>query len=221
MPASLAADAILFDLDGVLVDSRAAFATSLNHALVTHGLEARPPEDLHRYLGPPLHATLQALIGGDEPLIAACVETYRASLREHGARESALFDGIADAVGALARDVPLVVATSKPQALAQPLLAELGLADHFVAIIGPSLEARAEPKAVTIGRALEHLSAGARAVMVGDRRYDVLGAQAHGLPCVGVLWGIGDEAELRDAGAVALAERPEDLLTLLGAAPRT
>lgn len=221
MPSALAADAVLFDLDGVLVDSRAAFANSLNHALVRHGLPARPPEDLHRYLGPPLHATVEALVGGDEELIAACVETYRARLRDHGPRESTLFDGIADAVGVLAANLPLAVATSKPQALAEPLLVALGLADRFVAIVGPSLEARAESKSVTIARALKHFPAGGRTVMVGDRRHDVMGAQAHGLPCVGVLWGIGDEQELRDAGAVALAERPDELPVLLGVAPQT
>jgi phosphoglycolate phosphatase len=54
--------------------------------------------------------------------------------------------------------------------------------------------------------------------MVGDRRYDVLGAAAHGLPCVGVLWGVGSEEELREAGAAALADAPAMLPGLLRAA---
>jgi phosphoglycolate phosphatase len=52
--------------------------------------------------------------------------------------------------------------------------------------------------------------------MVGDRKFDVLGARAHELPCVGVLWGIGSEQELRDAGAAALARAPSELVALLG-----
>jgi phosphoglycolate phosphatase len=51
--------------------------------------------------------------------------------------------------------------------------------------------------------------------MVGDRKFDVLGARAHELPCVGVLWGIGSEQELRDAGAVALVSEPAELVALL------
>jgi phosphoglycolate phosphatase len=53
--------------------------------------------------------------------------------------------------------------------------------------------------------------------MVGDRKFDVLGARAHDLPCIGVLWGIGTEQELREAGAAALASAPAELPALLGA----
>jgi phosphoglycolate phosphatase len=212
-----AADAVLFDLDGVLVDSRAAFATSLNAALAAHGLPQRPAEELHRYLGPPLHHTMRELAGEDEELVESCVAAYRARVRLKGPEESWLFEGIAEAVAALAEVMPLAVATSKPQALAAPLLEALGLADRFVAIVGPSLEAREESKATTIGRALERLPAGSSPVMVGDRKYDVLGAREHGLSCVGVLWGVGDEEELRAAGAATLVARPAELRTLLGA----
>ena len=51
--------------------------------------------------------------------------------------------------------------------------------------------------------------------MVGDRKFDVLGARAHDMPCVGVLWGIGSERELREAGATALVRAPRELVELL------
>jgi phosphoglycolate phosphatase len=79
---------------------------------------------------------------------------------------------------------------------------------------GPALEATAEPKAETIRRALLGLPRVERPVVVGDRLYDVVGAHAHGLPCVGVLWGIGSEEELRSAGADAVVATPADLLAL-------
>lgn len=210
-----AAGAVLFDLDGVLVDSRHAFATSVNAALAAHGREARAPEDLVRFLGPPIHGTFEELLGERGPAVDACVEAYRARYREHAAAESTVFDGIPEALEALA-PLPLAVATTKPQPVAEALLEALDVRRFFLGIAGPSLDARAETKAVTMSRALELLPTGAEpVVMVGDRRYDVEGARAHGLRCIGVLWGAGTEAELREAGADALATTPGELPALL------
>jgi phosphoglycolate phosphatase len=209
-----AADAVLFDLDGVLVDSRTAFVRSINAALAEHGLEERAPEALLPHLGPPLHRTM-ALFAKDEAQADALVLSYRARYRNTMAAESAVFDGIPEALDALAATMPLVVATSKAQALAEPLLEQLGLRDRFGAVYGPQLQARDEAKSLTIARALEGLPHARSPVMVGDRKFDVLGARAHDLPCVGVLWGIGSEQELREAGAAALVAEPSALVALL------
>lgn len=209
-----AADAVLFDLDGVLVDSRTAFVRSINAALSEHGLEERPADELLQYLGPPLHRTME-LFAADEAQADALVVSYRARYRSTMADESAVFDGIPEALEELAATRPLVVATSKAQALAEPLLEQLGLRERFGAIYGPRLQARDEAKSLTIARALEGLPHARTPVMVGDRKFDVLGARAHAMPCVGVLWGIGSEQELREAGAVALVEEPSELVALL------
>jgi phosphoglycolate phosphatase len=210
------ADAVLFDLDGVLVDSRRAFAASINAALAANGAETLPDEQLHPFLGPPLHETFETLLGGPGPAVDACVDAYRSRYREMAAAESAVFDGIPEALEELGARVPLVVATSKAQALAVPLLEALGVAHHFTGIAGPPLAARHETKGETMGRALAMLPAGcARPVMVGDRKYDVLGAREHGMPCIGVLWGAGTAHELREAGADVLADAPADLPALL------
>jgi phosphoglycolate phosphatase len=209
-------DAVLFDLDGVLVDSRTAFVRSVNAALGEHGLPPRDAAELHPFLGPPLHRTFASLAASEEQ-VDALVVSYRARYRARMAEESSVFDGIPETLERLAATMPLVVATSKSQALAEPLLEQLGLRDRFAAIYGPSLQARDESKSLTIARALEGLPHARRPVMVGDRKFDVLGARAHELPCVGVLWGIGSEQELRDAGAVALVDEPIELVELLGA----
>jgi phosphoglycolate phosphatase len=209
-----AADAVLFDLDGVLVDSRVAFVRSFNAALAEHGLEERPAEELLVHLGPPLHRTLRRY-AADDAQADALVLSYRARYRRTMADESAVFDGIPEALEELAATRPLVVATSKAQALAEPLLEQLGLRERFGAVYGPQLQARDESKSLTIARALEGLPHARRPVMVGDRKFDVLGARAHDMPCVGVLWGIGSERELREAGAAALVESPRELVALL------
>jgi phosphoglycolate phosphatase len=208
-------DAVLFDLDGVLVDSRVPFARGINHALTTNGLRALPEQDLHRYLGPPLHDTFRRLTP-ESSLVGPCVESYRARYRETAAGETTVFPGIAELLAGLARGSSLLVATSKPRALAEPLLEALDLRSFFVAVVGPELASEDEPKDVTIGRALARLSPTSRSLMVGDRRHDIAGAHVHRIPAIGVLWGIGSEQELQSAGADALVRWPHDLATLLG-----
>jgi phosphoglycolate phosphatase len=207
-------DAVLFDLDGVLVDSRAPFARSVNTALVAQGLPPRPEHELHQYLGPPLHRTFQALVG-EESLVQPCVDAYRARYRELASSETTVFPGIREILNKLSNHLPLLIATSKPYALAEPLLDALGLRHFFAAVIGPELDSENEQKATTIGRAMRKLAPDARPVMVGDRKHDIAAAHEHNIPAIGVLWGIGSEQELLAAGANALAHTPTELATLL------
>ena len=206
-------DAVIFDLDGVLADSRLAFARCVNAALAGAGFDERPAEELHPFLGPPLLRTFVHLTG-DEAVAQGCLDAYRARYREHSAAETTVPEGMAEAIRELAARMPLAVATSKARPLTVPLLEALGLHEHFAVVEGPALDANLEPKAETIRRALGGLPAGSRPVMVGDTRFDVEGAHEHGLPCIGVLWGIGSEEELQAAGADALVATPEELVAL-------
>jgi phosphoglycolate phosphatase len=207
------ADAVLFDLDGTLIDSRVPFVRSVNAALTEHGIPARPAEDLFQYLGPPLHEVFADLGAG--ALTQACVDTYRRHYLAHGAAESEVFPGIVEMLEELAADAPLLVATSKSRPLARRVLEGVGLSERFAAIEGPELGVRDEPKAVTIARALTRVPRARRPVMVGDRSYDVVGAHANAVPAVGVLWGIGSREELTVAGADHLVTHPQGLAELL------
>lgn len=204
-------DAILFDLDGVLVDSRIPFTRSFNAALSAHGIPIRTESELHACIGPPIHESFRRISGQQD--VDALVEAYRTRYRAFMAEETVVASGIPELLEEL--ELPCVVATSKPKALADPLLEALGLRHHFLAVEGPSLSADAEPKAQTITRALRAFADGARPVMVGDRRHDVAAAAEHGLDCIGVLWGIGTRDELESAGATAIVDTPDELRSLL------
>jgi phosphoglycolate phosphatase len=209
-------EAVLFDLDGVLLDSRTAIVRCIEHALRVHGAAVPPSAALERFIGPPLIDGFAELAGADRA--ASCLAAYRERYVVSSLEETTVVPGAREALAAVAEQVPVVVATSKPHAFAEPLCERLGLAPHVRAVVGPELDAPDEVKAVTVARALAALglAAGADAPLVGDRRHDAEAAAANGLRCVGVLWGIGDEAELLAAGADPIVGAPAALVSALG-----
>lgn len=204
---------LLFDLDGVLVDSRVAITACINHALAEHDLPCRSLESLQRFIGPPLPAAFVELTGDapDSPLVASCLASYRNRYATASARDTSVIPGVADVLQGLARHLRLAVATSKPLAFAEPLLQTLGLRHFFAAVAAPDVAAQSEDKAQTIAKALAALRGPDRAVMVGDRSFDILGARALSLPSIGVTWGIGDRRELEAAGADLVIDTPGQL----------
>ena len=207
--------AVLFDLDGVLLDSRTAIVRCIEHGLREQGVPVPAAGELERYIGPPLVESFAELAGPE--LAAACLTSYRERYVHSSLAETTVVPGAREALAAVAARVPVAVATSKPRAFAEPLCERLGLAHHLRAIAGPELEAPEEPKATTVARALAALglAPGADAPLVGDRRHDAEAARANGIPCIGVLWGVGDEAELRAAGADPIVTTPDRLMGAL------
>jgi len=215
--------AALFDFDGVIIDSREAVRTSINDALAEHGLPQRPGPELDRFIGPPAPAAFAELTGepAGSPFVGACVDSYHGSYTRVYLELTQLIDGVGAVLERLTLALPLALATAKPAEFVGPLLHRLGLAACFQVVAAPPISAQEEDKSLTVARALGQLDAhrAGGAVMVGDRYYDVDAAHANGLRAIGVTWGIGDRAELDDAGADVIIERPGQLLELL--APRS
>ncbi len=203
---------MLFDLDGVLVDSRRAIHHSVQAAVDDAGLGWTLDylDDVRPMIGPPMGQGVRDLLirrGGDPQLAPEFVRDYRRHYAEVAVSDSSLYDGIPEALDELRGARQLLVATSKPQRFADLLLSGLGVGDAFTAVLGPATDWTRETKGVTITRALTHAGAG-RAVMIGDTAYDAVGAAENGIPCIGALWGFGTSEELAAAGASPLLERP-------------
>lgn len=205
---------LFFDLDGTLTDSYPGVSNCIQYAL---GYLGRPPltaDELTECIGPPLQETFARLLGAaDASLADLALSKYRERYTEVGIYEKKVYPGILDLLETLTRHGHcLLVATSKPTVYANRVVDHFGLAGYFQSINGSELNGVRTDKTSLIAHILgQQAVAPENAVMIGDRKHDMIGARNNGLPGVGVLWGYGAQEELVAAGAVACAATPHDL----------
>jgi phosphoglycolate phosphatase len=205
---------VLLDLDGTLIDSMPGIAASCLVALRALGHEPEETLDIRPMIGPPLEEMLQVLLRryGDDRVEEA-VAAYREHYGESGFRGSVPYPGIGAALEDMkANGLRLYLATSKRVVFARRILDYLKFTPLFDGIYGstPSGELDHKPELLAHILSRQGLS-GSRSLMVGDRRFDILGAQAVGMRSLGVLWGYGSREELETAGAAQLVASPADL----------
>lgn len=206
---------IFFDLDGTLIDSELGIFNSTARALREMGRDVPSDDVLQTWIGPPMRDSFATVLETPE-LVEQATELYRLHYDREGWREHTVYAGIEDAVRALhAAGHALYVVTAKNEPHARRIVAHLPFGECFIDVFGATVDGRLSHKNDLIAAALQRWSLRAEdCAMVGDRRMDMQGAREHGLRAVGVLWGFGDEAELGDAGAQDLVERPQALVPL-------
>ncbi len=193
----------LFDLDGTLVDTGPGIHRSVRYALGFFGFPDEPDHRLRRFVGPPLDESFRVFYGLDRPQSFAAVEKFREVYRTQGVFQSPLYPGMDTLLRRLSAQATLCLATSKPLVFAQQILTLRGIRDCFTHTVGANLDGTMTDKAQVIGAVLRRLGDPdpQDVVMVGDRRHDILGAQAHHLETVGVTYGYAEPGELTAAGA--------------------
>jgi phosphoglycolate phosphatase len=218
----MTAPAVLFDLDGCLIDSRAGILASVHVAMAACGLAPMPDTELEWLIGPPLRtgfAELSRRVGHDEPALAqALLDAYRADYHDTMLDHTPLVRGIEPLVRSLSASRPVGVVTSKPRVLALEILEHHALMEIFSVVEGPTFDEADEPKAETLARALVELDGLVASTMIGDRHHDIEAGRAHGLRTIGVTWGIGSAAELGEAGADTIVSSVDELASELGLA---
>ncbi len=207
-------DVIYFDLDGTLTDPKIGITRSIQYALDKLGHHTIPTEDeLTWCIGPPLRASFTKLLGSEDSSDLA-VSLYRERFADIGIYENSIYADIADILTALARPGRrLFVATSKPGVFAERIIDHFGLRDHFERVFGSELDGTRSDKTHLLEYALKETSVDpSRAVMIGDRSHDIVGARNNGMSAIGVLYGYGSKEELTEAGALHVCARPRGLL---------
>lgn len=208
----------LLDLDGTITDPRPGIIASYRHALTELGITPPPEADLLWVIGPPLRHSFPES-GVPAHAVEDALRHYRAHYRAGAMFDAPVYAGMPEALKTLQESgITLIVATSKPHVMARPILEHFGLDTHFHAIHGAELDGRNDDK----GDLLAHIMAEesvdpARAVMIGDRKFDILAARRHRIANIGVLWGYGGAAELTEAGADCHCDAPGNLAGMVEA----
>ena len=206
---------ILFDLDGTLTDSGEGIINCVIYALERFGLPIPAREELRYFVGPPLH---ESFVKQGVPADRAeeAVAVYRERYVPTGMLENEPYDGIQEVLEQLkAEGHTLYVASSKPEWMCVEILKHFDLAKYFDRICGATMDASRTNKEAVIAYLIQETGGGDSMVMVGDTKFDVLGAKVHGIPCIGVSWGYGTVEDMQEAGAAAIADTMDELKKLL------
>ena len=209
--------AIFFDLDGTLTDSGEGIINCATLALNHFGIPVPSREEMRVFVGPPLDQTF-VRFGIPQECAQEAIEVFRSRYNTVGKFENFPYPGIREMLEKLQADgYRLFVATSKPEILANEVLAHFDLARYFEMVCGATLDSSRIHKVDVITYLLQQAGDVENIIMVGDTAYDVIGAAAHKIPCVGVSWGYGLVKDMVEAGACAIADTPEQLRKILEA----
>jgi phosphoglycolate phosphatase len=217
------AAALMWDLDGTLVDSRVDLAAAANAMRSRYGLDALPVPKITAMIGDGLELlvtrALEGRVEGGECELGEAIGRYREHYNDHCVDETKVYDGLNDVLHTLhAGGMPMVVVTNKPEGFARRIVQELGLAPYFRGVVGGDscTTKKPEPAMLQRGRELAGVAEAdvTKCVMIGDNWTDITGGRNAGMPTCAVQWGFGDPVKLYAAEPHFIAEVPADLPAL-------
>lgn len=211
-------DTILFDLDGTLTDPGEGITNSVAYALKKYDIEVSDRSELYKFIGPPLKDSFIRYYSFSEEKAEQAIAYYREYFRDIGIFENRVYEGVEDMLRTLCdKEKTIVLATSKPEEFAVRILEHFDLKKYFNIVAGASMDSSRSKKGDVIAYAISLCEDFCKdtAVMIGDREHDIIGAKENGLKSIGVLYGYGDENELKTAGADYIVSSPADILNLI------
>lgn len=210
---------ILFDLDGTVTNPEEGITKSFAYALEHMGIHVEDRTELRKVIGPPLMQSFDEFYHFSHEQALAATAKYRERYEVKGWAENEVYEGMEETLKVLSEQgAKLILATSKPERFAVRIMEHFGLTKYFTMLCGADDYAKdRSTKEQVVRYALEQngITDIGEVIMVGDRKYDVVGAAAVGIQTVGVLFGFGDEEELKTAGAMHVVKTPQELLEYL------
>lgn len=209
---------ILFDLDGTLTDPMLGITKSVKYALDKFNIHVNSLEELCKFIGPPLKDSFMEFYNFNEEEAEKGVIFYRERYSTKGIYENVVYEDIEKLLKELKKnDKTIIIATSKPTVFAKEIVDYFNLGKYFDFICGSNLDGTRSKKVEVIEYALKIAGVKDRseAIMVGDRKHDIIGAKLAKLESVGVLYGYGSFEELKENGSDYIVETVNNLESLL------
>ena len=195
-------------------DSAEGIINCATLALEYFNLPVPSREEMEVFIGPPLRDTF-VKFGVPENKAEKAVEVYRSRYVPVGMYETKCYSGVKEMLEELKqKGFKLYVATSKPEEMSVKIMKYLEIYDYFDLVCGATLDKSRDSKADVIAYLLKQVNIN-DAVMVGDTAFDVEGANQHNIKTVGVSWGYGNVEEMKNCGAVAIADTTKELVKIL------
>ena len=208
-------DAVIFDLDGTLLDTSEGIFKSVTYAIDTLGFEKITPDVLRTFIGPPIQNSFARVYGLEKEEADKAADVFRNRYKEDDIVRAVPYEGIFETLEKLrASGVKTAVATYKRQDYAEKILKHFGFDRAVDTICGSDFEGKLSKKDI-IDNAIKLLGADkARTVMVGDSDNDALGASGIGVDFIGVTYGFGfaDAEDVNEFPAIGPAKSPEGIL---------
>jgi len=218
---------IIFDLDGTLAKSEEGLYDSITYALENMGVDPGGRKDMKRMIGPVLWESFRKFYHMSEEEADRANALFREAYEREGIYNVTLFEGVEQMLQSLLdAEKILLVVTAKPRNMAETVLRHTGIYRYFKTVIGPAQSDKKTDKGSLLKEALKYLEASAsedynkdRAVMVGDRMFDIEAAVETGIDSIGVLYGYGERQELIRAGATCTADTTADVVKIICGEP--
>jgi len=210
--------AVLFDMDGTLLDTLEDLCDSTNHALAQMGYPLRGIEEIRRFIGNGAEKQIRRAVpeGTSEGKIMETLAAFRAYYQDHCQIKTKVYDGLLDVLSELKeKGVKMAVVSNKPDAAVKKLSREY-FGDRLDYAIGPSDGVRCKPYPDMAEEALKALSVEKKdAVFVGDSEVDVQTGLNAGLDVIAVSWGFRSREVVIEAGASKIADNASELEKLI------
>lgn len=202
---------ILFDLDGTLTDPAEGITNSVAYALNRYGIKVEDKKQLYSFIGPPLVDSFANFYGFSKEKSREAVDVYREYFAGKGIFENKVYDGVREMLNNLKKaGFKLAVASSKPELYVRRILERFDLEKYFCFVGGATMDETRVAKNQVIEYVLKNMGVTEKkkVLMVGDRKFDVLGARQMGIDALAVLYGYGTNDEFREIKEENLADSP-------------
>ena len=210
-------DGVLLDFDGTVADTGEGIFSSVRYAIEAMGFDPLPEEIIHTFIGPPIFSSFKRELNLSDEDSAKAVEKYRERYIEDGIYRLHVYDGLEKLINDMKKSgIKLAIASSKPENFIIKILEFLKMDTLFDYISAPESDKASESKTALVERAVSRLGIEkSRAVMIGDRYFDIDGANGAGIESIGVTFGFGSKDELQNAGATYIADSVDDIRKII------